>query len=238
MFGLGLRKPITTEEAPFYSSLNLWLAASEGVIHNAAGLVSQWSDLSGSGNNFTQSSSAQQPIWSANGGPDNQPCVSFIGGSPAPNLAAATIVIQSATANSIFIVQQFTTTAGPISLNAGNGANGVQIALDQARDNERDVSFFNGTTFSFLNCGAATVSWEQWSITSTPTTTTVRVNGVQVGTTANVAQTGTGTMTIGASVSGATPMVGAIAEVLGYKTALSLPQVLAVETYLKGKYGI
>ena len=45
-------------------------------------------------------------------------------------------------------------------------------------------------------------------------------------------------MTIGASVSGGSPMTGAIAEIIAYTTALSLPQVLAVETYLKGKYGI
>lgn len=64
------------------ANLVVWLnAGNNSSITQSSGSVSQWNDLSGRAYHFSQATSARQPVYSATGGPNNRPAISFTASS-------------------------------------------------------------------------------------------------------------------------------------------------------------
>jgi hypothetical protein len=61
------------------SNLVFWLDAgkSSSITKNGSNQVSQWSDLSGNGYNFTQATTTNEPTYSSTGGPNSRPALTF-----------------------------------------------------------------------------------------------------------------------------------------------------------------
>ena len=68
----------TTANVP-RTNLNLWLKADNGV-QTSGSNVTGWTDMSGAGNNFTQSNSSNQPTFVSNA-VNSQPAIAFSGSS-------------------------------------------------------------------------------------------------------------------------------------------------------------
>src|SRR5579885_2313968 len=61
------------------TNLVLWLNAGQtsSITKNGANKVAAWSDLSGNGYDFTQSTTGNKPVYSATGGPNGLPALTF-----------------------------------------------------------------------------------------------------------------------------------------------------------------
>jgi hypothetical protein len=61
------------------SNLILWLNAKKtsSITKNGSNQVATWADLSGNGYNFTQATTASKPVYSATGGPNSLPALTF-----------------------------------------------------------------------------------------------------------------------------------------------------------------
>src|SRR5262245_13524936 len=85
--GIGLslgvgRRVLSTAEPPPLLTLTapvLFLDAAAIVGVADVGTVTTWPDRSGNGNSPTQATSTKRPVWSATGGPNGRPCVTFDG---------------------------------------------------------------------------------------------------------------------------------------------------------------
>jgi len=61
------------------ANLIVWMNANKAssITENGANQVSQWSDLSGNSYNFTQATTANEPVYGATTGPNNRPALTF-----------------------------------------------------------------------------------------------------------------------------------------------------------------
>ena len=90
------------------SALLAWFSSDVGV-SVGSGTVSQWNDRSGNGHNATQGVPANQPAYTASGGPNGAPYLSTSGATVAAGLATGAFAIAQAT--DIFAVAKWTTSA-------------------------------------------------------------------------------------------------------------------------------
>lgn len=89
--GTAISKPGTGGVAPFdpksITGLTVWLKADAGITKDGSNLVSDWTDQSGNGNNFSQSSAGNKPTYTASA-QNGLPAITFDGSSDYMTTAA------------------------------------------------------------------------------------------------------------------------------------------------------
>ncbi len=224
--------------------LQLWLDASDvSTITESGGLVSQWNDKSGNGNNATQGTGANQPT-TGDTSQNGLNTLSFDGGDFLTASAIASIMDGSDKPASIFAV----------TTSQGTGSRVIWCFADSVDSN------FN---FVRYNTGSFAFSKFDGTVSKLEATTGTQVNGtydltalVNAGITADFRDDGAitsddfdfdvGTMTcdtfaIGSLVQSGSPtafLIGSIAELIVYDRELTLAETNQVETYLANKWGI
>ncbi len=202
--------------------LKFWLKADAITGLSSGGAVSSWPDSSGYGNNATQATLIQRPLWVANalGG---QPVVRFDGSNDTLNLAS-----QITAARTVFIVvkhatgtQDYAHVLGSITANVWDFHGGTGTTLFY--NNSVVANVLNGT--AFLNGLSATpvamVKPTAYSVLSFVPTGNTRFDNI--GNDHGYA---------------ARYWNGDYAEVITYDTALSDVDRRGVESYLQNKYSM
>jgi hypothetical protein len=232
------------------SGLKLWLRADMGVT-TVSGVVSNWADLSGNGNDVAQSSPESRPVLVSNaiGG---RPGISFPGSpaSPAVYLHNTTAnPVSSGTARTLIIVAKAgrsgSIISAPFSFRRSSPFFGVTwtpymgpvyVYSDGATTNLGVSPSPNYSAAYVLEYGADGNSSHN---------ITFAVNGASQ-TVSSIAgsgcpsDTGTTGFTVGAREddAGATTFNGEICEILVYDHVLSSPDLTSVRQYLQARYGI
>ncbi len=232
--------PLVDENTPAQiSGLSLWLKAGAGI--TIATGVSNWADQSGNGNDASQGTPANQPIWVDN----------VINGRPALSFSSHLLTTTPITIGifTIFCVFQ-------------SSATGPSLIYEHSADtNSNDgLYLWNTTTYTFLvsrnivttqSSKDLSLNWAADNIAKITThrfdgthaNHTLHINGIlQTLTDALTANPGTTTVTdnfyIGNRFAPPQPFGGYIAEIIVYNTALSDSERQTVENYLSVKYGI
>ncbi len=242
------------------SNLKIWLNASNNasLTYNGSNQVSQWYDLSNNGFDFSQITSANQPIYTATGGPNSRPAINFT------------------RSNSHFL----STPLLPGALSFTSGVSTFSVANFSSNGNyERIYDFGNANESDNLIAGRYGVSanffYEVWAGNSgaqTYTSTNPIVNGtpsiyeaIQQGGvagsntavsfySAGSSQTSGGTFGSQTRVPAATNRTlnyvgrsnwladdyfdGSISEIIFYNSALNNTQRIIVENYLSASWGM
>jgi len=216
------------------SNLKLHLRADGGVISSSSA-VSEWNDLSGNGNNATQSTSANQPALVSNSLNGN-PVIRFDGTYSKLTLpTSATLAIQSNLYEMFMVAKssssnvQFLIAGGyenfEYHLNGDAGARFIPIASTWI-----DL----GTAGSYTDGNA-----HIFSARASSSGGAVRVDGTDGGTSsANILSSNSGALQLGVRSDGTYYFNGDIAEVILYNTNLSASDRSTVEHYLANRYGI
>ncbi len=215
------------------NNLKLRLRADQGVT-SSSDSVSEWDDMSGNGNNATQSYSANQPLYVA-GAMNNMPVIRFDGGS---HLALPTstalgiqnhdyemfIVARSSSSNIQFLLSGNTLEQFEYHLN-GVGARFIPITATYL-DLGTSGTYTDGKPHVFEAHASSSGGG-------------MSVDGVNGGTTtANILSSDGGILRIGERSDGTLHFNGDIAEVLVYDTVLTSTQRDSVEQYLAARYNI
>ena len=223
------------------TNLITWLKADNGVVTSGSS-VTQWTDMSPTANNATQSNSSDQPTLVTNA-VNGLPAISFNGtsdflqfGSGFANFTAGA---------SIFVV------VNPISFsgyqtwfNVGtSGAN--YLGLEEITTAGSVGAFvYNSTTSSGVSAASA-ITTGSFQLLDTvyngSNTSTIYNNGTQLAqsTSMQTAPNSTRTLNYVGQLASSTALFhGQIAEILVYNTALTASQRAAVENYLHARYGI
>ncbi len=206
----------------------MWLdgadPAGTGVVP-ASGTLATWADKSGSGNNATQSTSANQPTYSSNG-------LVFAGSQ-----WYQTPITSFPTAESIFIV--FRTTLGAANIFAGTTGSSREAILYTG--NKIYLGRY-GTDPSSSTPNAGVISLNTnilYSYQYTSSAVTFNVNGSTTGSgTPAFTYSGTGTSWIGSSGYAPVNMNGTIYEFIYYNSSINTTQRQTVESYLAQKWGL
>jgi hypothetical protein len=206
------------------SGCQLWLdGADSSSVQLVSGLVSQWTDKSGSGNNATQSVSGNRPTYVNNG-------LTFSGSQ-----WLITSITSAPSVESFFIVLN-TTNNSTVDIFAGTaiGFREVIIYLTNIY-----VGKF-GTAPSGLNGGVITTNTRlQFNYQFTTSLLTFSVNGSVTGSgTPPFTYSGSGTSYIGSSTFAPNNFVGSINEIIYYPSSLTSQQRQQVEGYLAWKWGL
>ena len=234
----------------------LWLRSDAGV-HVAGGLVSQWDDQSGSGNNAVQTVATQQPsLVSAE--LNGHPVLRFDGADDVLGLTGETAMQQF----TLFIVEKLSGGATgndyyPVVLGGDGNITGHYYGIEArnsvSADSPDSADMFAGFGNDARAHYPSIAAFDTWRIVSTSTdqliaNTIVHMNGAdaRVETTgANVSmsvQLGNATGTGFGGVGGLGNLDGVakcdVAEVLVYDRVLTVAERLQVETYLSTRYGI
>ena len=215
----------------------MWLQAGAANIQTnpANGRVSQWNDLSGSGNHATQSDTTKQPVYQPTG-LGGQPTLYFSETAPRPGLITEK---QLTNAYSVFIVTRV--------VDLG------ELGIDWRRLLvSRDQNWFLGTYTPGTFCAhmAGYVSGVQtlkssYSFNRTYTLEAVNnktsqrfyVNGYDL-TADSTKTTSPGRLAIGGAGASGDPSDAQISEVIAYDRALSDSERQEVEAYLAARYGV
>lgn len=212
----------------------LWLRADLGITQ-ATG-VSIWADQSPNGNNFTQSTGANQPGYNTTGNARGTgPALTFNGTSQFLGAAAA---ILGNTNFSLFVVMKDTSPASSLlaaSFGSTNAGGGWGIGP------EASVRAAWAFTVAFVTGAASTSNWEEWTVERDSTTWTMSVNGASQSlanaTTSPAAQQAGAA--IGASGStGGNLFAGSIDEVAAFSPKLSGANSAQMTSYLRARTGI
>lgn len=217
------------------AGLGLWLKADAGTLDDSSNPctngegVATWQDQSGTGNDATQASDPNQPIYTT-GAINGLPALLFDGLLSGMTWAGATGLTD--TGGSIFVVLQSSnpsvTNAIPFFVGPSGGL-GFQFV-----SGTRTVLYSSGG----FGDGSTTGSAEYWSWLGASSSSTFRVTGIP--------QTGGGSGpfsapspggNIGADFGGFN-WPGYIAEILVYNSTLSLADLESVESYLATKWGL
>jgi hypothetical protein len=219
----------------------LWLRADLGLQFNGTS-ISGWNDQSGLGNNLAQGTAANQPGWTATGGPPNNlgPCLTFASSGPQFLLGSGgTNVPASATSCTIFSVAQWTVlgTNSRVLYKLGTGSTGFNLATDSNSNRNIIVDGVSGEPD-----GVATAAqWEAWTVTgSAAPLQTLRFNGTAETLSPNNSSpfTVSGGHSVGAYTSAGTAssaMDGRCSEIIVYNRVLSATEITRVEGYIRGR---
>ncbi len=229
------------------ANLLLWLRADVGVTYSGTS-VSQWQDQSGNGNNASQTTTANQPVFATNA-LNGLPAISFTSAS------AQWLKLSSGFSNfsgaSIFIVTKPSTsfTTGARFLDFGNGNPSDNIILQETTTGTGSTGgagfyVYNTTTTSSVTSATALTlnSYQMLEAihTGIGLTATLYTNGIQdnqgaINNINNLTRTGN---YIGKANNAGSYLQGQIAEILVFNNTLSSSQRQAVEAYFHSKYGI
>jgi hypothetical protein len=219
--------------------LTLWLRSDTGVSTSGSS-VTNWTDVSGTGNSASQSTPSKQPTLISNA----------INSLPAVNFASASsqaLQLPSGQADftagaSIFIVTKPTSvTAGARFIDFGNAAGSNNVQFYQPSNTAADLRIYNGATPNSVSSSNA-VTLNQFQLLeaihdgagfAAIYTAGVQGAGGAINNITNVTRTGN---FIGQSFSGSPFLNGQIAEVLIYKRKLSLQERIAIEKYASSRY--
>jgi hypothetical protein len=217
------------------NNLKLRLRADQGVTVSGS-LVSEWDDISGKGNNATQSTGANQPIYIA-GAMNNMPVIRFNGSSSKLTLPTSTalgiqsnpyemfIVAKSNSSNVQFLISGNANEQFEYHLNGDAGARFIPIS---------STFIDEGTTGSYTDGNA-----HVFSARANSSGGAVRIDGIEGGTSlANILSSNSGALQLGVRSDGTYYFNGDIAEVILYNTVLSETDRSTVEHYLADRYGI
>lgn len=239
--------PVAAVTAPTdLSGCSLWLDASQGVTQ-VDGKVSQWNDMSGSGNHAAQSNETYRPTYvaSAQGG---KPTLRFDGDDNWLGCSSPLIDLN----RTMFIVNKPTieSSIGSLISQYGVGQEGrTLVATNQTSAGVATPGYINfflaGVTsgngsFGYLNHTSIANAGIIFSISTQTGTENCKYwkNGslIDKGTVTSVYQTN---LLLGASnTSGSTPYDGDISEVIIFNRVLTDAERISVETYLTEKYDI
>jgi hypothetical protein len=238
------------------SGLKLWLRSDLGV-HASSGLVSQWDDQSGSGNNAIQADPGMQPTL-VSAELNGLPVLRFDGADDALGLTGTTPMSQV----TLCIVEKLSSGATgngyyPVALGGDANVTGQYFGIETRNSFSGDSPDILDMFAGFSNDARATylsiTQFDVWRIITASTdqfiaNTDVHMEGAQapISTTgANVAmsvQLGDATGTGFGGVGGMGNHLGVakcdVAEVLVYDRLLSTSERVQVETYLSSKYAI
>jgi len=228
---------IAWELSPTYiNGLVLWLRSDLGISKDGVGLVSNWADQSGNGNDASQGANDKKPVWTANQ-INGYPSLVFDG---ADFLFTGLAMVQPAT---IFIVAQANGTLGQQYLFDGNDPAdrwviGYDLGvapgaiLSYAGDLgafPQDLTYPDASSSyhvfeSILNHAASTIKWDGQPEVVGDAGDNV-ISGINLGADRNVPP--------------ADGLHGGIAEFIIYNSALSATNREIVQTYLnKSRYAI
>ena len=217
--------------------LSLWLDSSDtSTITEAAGLVSQWDDKSGNGNNATQGTESLQPTTNAttqnsknvldfdNG--DSLTLPSALHSIPNGDNTLFIVGLHAATAVNDYYIGMTESGAGRYYYRANADGDGV-LGLNRTGDSSAVAVASAGDAFhlgTFFRSG---------------TTQSISVDsGTPVTNTSGLSESGIDAATIGSKAGAGSFLLGSIAEIIIYSRALSTAEISAVETYLSNKWGI
>ena len=216
------------------NNLKLRLRADQGVT-SSGDSVSVWNDMSGNGNNATQSNSANQPVYVA-GVMNNMPAIRFNGTNSYLSLPTSTalgiqnhdyemfIVARSSSSNIQFLLSGNSLEQFEYHLN-GVGARFIPITATYL-DEGTSGAYADGNPHIFEAHASSSGGG-------------MSVDGVNGGTTtANILSSDGGILRLGVRSDGSYYFNGDIAEVLVYDTVLTSAQRDSVEQYLADRYGI
>lgn len=141
----------TTSGVP-RSGLNLWLKSTLGVTTVSGSNVSQWDDLSGSGNSATQSVAGNRPTLTANS-INGQPAITF-GASQFLQIPAGMSDFTGGA--SIFaLLKPTSVTAGARIVDFGNGTASNNLQLQEPSTNGAALYAYNGASPSNVTASSA-----------------------------------------------------------------------------------
>lgn len=227
----------------------LWLQSELGVTKDAAtNAVSRWADQSGRGNDATQVSSANQPIWTA-AQMNGHPTLSFDGaaGAGADMLATPAFPLGVYTALMVTTGQNGTT---GFFWTRSSGATGVDtlygdvyctMYVDRGTGTQSCRDYVSGWGQALGSSGhVLAVQFD-----GTAAGHLLRVDGAYVSVTTHsggYGDPGTGTnsysFTIGARGDLGAPAKINVAELMVYDHSLSAAELARVETYLRNRYAL
>ncbi len=221
------------------TNLLAWLKSDNGVTTSSSN-VTQWTDLTGNGNTFSQSNSSYQPTLTT-GAVNGLPAITFNGSSQ--YLVAPSGFANFTSGASMFIVTKPTSSVTSARfLDIGTGSTTNSFGVCEYSPSAYLLYSFNGSTGSSIQ-GTLTTSQYQIleAIQNGSGTGSLYTNGTSVasGSVNNINNTTRSAPVIGAYTGGGTYYFqGQIAEILIYSTALSSTQRQAVENYLLSRYGL
>ncbi|MBY0536538.1 MAG: T9SS type A sorting domain-containing protein [Chitinophagaceae bacterium] len=242
-------------------SLFVWLNAqnTSSLTVDGSNRVSQWSDLSGKNNHFTQSTTASRPVYGAATGPGSRPALTFtssssqhLGNTALPNTLSFTSGVSS------FAVANFASTGNWERIyDFGNGAASNNIWMGrygnttnfcfegwagstgaQAYTTGGPVS--NGTNFIYEAVQASGSAGANTAVTMVRNGTTQASSGALGSSRTYITNAVARTSNfIGRSNWAAdTYFNGTMSEVLVFNTALNTTQRVLVENYLGAEWGL
>ncbi|WP_409515154.1 beta strand repeat-containing protein, partial [Chryseobacterium sp.] len=227
---------LVTAPGGVVSNLNLWLKADLGTSTTADNTaISQWDDLSGVGNNATQSTTANRPSFQNNSGNNINfnPVVNFDGTNDYFQLSNT---LQPLGASQRTLVIPFSSSGFSVPISWGsNGANTLYtirvnpIALDYGNGNVQSSGSGTSTNLNLMSAiynGSAHTLYQLGKALAT--------NNISLNTSATLAALGADvwTGTYSNFVSGKIP------EAIMYSRGLSASELLRVHSYIAIKYGI
>lgn len=233
--GLG---PGGFESTTSTSGLLYWLRADAGVVTDADGNVSTWSDQSSRDNDFTQADAARQPTWVADG-INGQPAVQFSLATPLSYATTQKLVLSTATQPQTIVIVNTTATqtsglAGIIGLTnaSGNSDFGIRRVGDTGWQHG---GLANSNDFTTAG-GAMSINGAATNLAAEGTAhimTAVRGSPATLSPT-----TGLGDYFYYTSGVGPRPWAGRIGEVIVYNRALTAVEQTVLENALSAKYAI
>lgn len=211
----------------------LWLTPSSLV--NSSGAVSQWTDLSGAGNNLTQGTAGKRPTYNASGGPNNY---AFAQGVKASNSALQATFTWNQPQETFYVANWYSTQAVGDSLADGTAGNTGRIFFNGAGD----IAFLADGAINQLDAtGLTLTTWSTYNTQWNGSTSAASVHGTAATQTAGTGL-GTGPMAgitlFNFGDATTSPSNSQIAEAIGYSRVLTAGQRAQVLSYLRGKYSI
>jgi hypothetical protein len=210
------------------NGLVLWLRAGDG------SSAAQWQDKSGQGNNATQTTAANQPLYNNVGGPSGTPAFEFTG---AQYMQVNSALFTSQHNWTFFAVQQVT--YGAVrhdSLSLGGGGASAYAGVD--------LCIADVVVNAVLNEGVGDPAsqvgnWEAFSVWDDGTSQHADLNGASQGVIGSVTPYPfIAPSWIGTDAPHSAPFIGNIAEVIAYNRTLTSAEIQAVEAYIRKRTGI
>jgi alpha-tubulin suppressor-like RCC1 family protein len=221
--------PITGTTLPM-GGLKLWLRANFGVVKNGSNAVNRWIDGAGNGNDAVQNSVANEPLYVENA----------INGKPILRFNGST----SSMSGTLSLSNQISVIA--VAANGSNAGykrlinNQLHFAMEVASDGNFASLYGNGTTWNTLQTHAAPLLTDNFNILESINngTDTAYINGQFLDARSNTMGAFSNGYELGRCACGDEYWDGDVVEILIYDHALSDTDRLAVEAYLKAKYGM
>ncbi len=210
----------------------LWLKADAITGVADGGSVTTWSDQSGNGNDFTQSTATKKPTYTqSNSDFSNQPTVTFDGTSDFLDYGNGSM--NATSIYSIFFVYKTASTASQYLFDTKSGK------LKILHEGAGEKAYFDGKArgIELTGTGTKLVEWELCDVTPK---SSIYENGTK--TQSGVAYSKraiNGSTSLGANEAGnGRYFNGSIAEAIIYNVKVNSAQRIIVENYLGAKYGI